>query len=171
MPPLPRRIQATFHPNIGRVSLDNLAYNQPVIPHLCFFRLDCQTKVGRLESCFVDFVSPSTLSFVLYRSLPSAPEEMENDISCSEPILNSPEAAAAMQVQQKYAEERNKRLRPDGVSQFIDLNTSDKFKRPQDDLGSISMLPKRRFLRSRKALVPNISYLALGLAAFFLLFV
>jgi cation diffusion facilitator CzcD-associated flavoprotein CzcO len=58
---------------------------------------------------------------------------MENDISCSESMLKSPEAAAAMQVQQRYAEERNKRLRSDGVSQFIDLNTSDKFKHFQSD--------------------------------------
>jgi hypothetical protein len=42
-------------------------------------------------------------------------------------------AAAAMQVQQKYIEERTKRLRSDGTSQYIDLSRSDKFKHYQDD--------------------------------------
>jgi cation diffusion facilitator CzcD-associated flavoprotein CzcO len=42
-------------------------------------------------------------------------------------------AMAAMQIQQKYAEERAKRLRADGVEQYIILNNSDKFKHFQAD--------------------------------------
>ncbi|KAJ7625607.1 flavin-binding monooxygenase-like family protein [Roridomyces roridus] len=36
-------------------------------------------------------------------------------------------------IQQKYAEERHKRLRPDGVAQFLNLATSDKFKYLRED--------------------------------------
>ncbi|RFU28103.1 hypothetical protein B7463_g8218, partial [Scytalidium lignicola] len=36
-------------------------------------------------------------------------------------------------VQQRYTEERNKRLRPEGVSQYVDLSTSEYFRRFQDD--------------------------------------
>jgi hypothetical protein len=51
--------------------------------------------------------------------------------SVSDP--NASKAAAAMQVQQKYIDERTKRLRSDGTSQYIDLSRSDKFKHFQDD--------------------------------------
>jgi hypothetical protein len=38
-----------------------------------------------------------------------------------------------MQIQQKYSEECNKRLRPEGTAQYIDLSRSNKFKNFQDD--------------------------------------
>lgn len=47
--------------------------------------------------------------------------------------LSATKAAAAMQTQQKYGEERDKRLRPEGLSQYIDLSRSEKFKHFQDD--------------------------------------
>jgi len=42
----------------------------------------------------------------------------------------------AAKIQQRYAEERDKRLnhRPQGTAQFIDLATSDKFRHFQDDI-------------------------------------
>lgn len=46
----------------------------------------------------------------------------------------SDEMAAAQKAQQKYAEERNKRVRPDASTQFIDLSHSDKFKHFGEDL-------------------------------------
>ena len=45
----------------------------------------------------------------------------------------SPEVAAVMQIQQKYAEERAKRIRPEGVKQYVDLFRSEKFEHFQDD--------------------------------------
>jgi NAD(P)-binding Rossmann-like domain len=44
--------------------------------------------------------------------------------------VNGVQAAATMQ---KYSEERDRRLRSDGNSQYINLNTSDKFKHFQND--------------------------------------
>ncbi|KAF2095355.1 flavin-binding monooxygenase-like family protein [Rhizodiscina lignyota] len=41
--------------------------------------------------------------------------------------------AAAAEIQQKYANEREKRLRPEGDAQYIDLSKSDKFKHFQED--------------------------------------
>lgn len=38
-----------------------------------------------------------------------------------------------MQGQQKYVDECNKRLRPEGLSQYVDLSTVDKFKHYQED--------------------------------------
>ena len=43
------------------------------------------------------------------------------------------QAAAAMQIQRKYSEERNKRIRPEGTAQYVDLSRSEKFKQFQDD--------------------------------------
>jgi cation diffusion facilitator CzcD-associated flavoprotein CzcO len=43
------------------------------------------------------------------------------------------DAETAAAAQQKYAKERTKRLRPDGLSQYIDLATSDKFQKFQED--------------------------------------
>ena len=51
--------------------------------------------------------------------------------SVSEP--DASQAAAAMQIQQKYSEERAKRVREDGLSQYVDLSRSDKFRHFQDD--------------------------------------
>ena len=39
----------------------------------------------------------------------------------------------ALQLQERYGKERAKRLRPEGVSQYIDLSISDKFKRYDED--------------------------------------
>jgi cation diffusion facilitator CzcD-associated flavoprotein CzcO len=46
-------------------------------------------------------------------------------------ILSSSEAAAS--IQQKYSEERSKRLRSGGISQYVDLSKSEKFKHFYDD--------------------------------------
>lgn len=43
------------------------------------------------------------------------------------------QAAVAAWIQQKYSEERGKRLRPEGTAQYIDLSRSDKFEHFQDD--------------------------------------
>jgi hypothetical protein len=43
------------------------------------------------------------------------------------------QAAAAMQIQRRYSEERNKRIRPEGTAQYVDLSRSEKFKQFQDD--------------------------------------
>jgi hypothetical protein len=66
-------------------------------------------------------------------SLSVAVSETEHAANGSISDLNISKAAAAVKVQQKYAEERTKRLRPDGASQYIDLSRSDKFKHFQDD--------------------------------------
>jgi hypothetical protein len=63
----------------------------------------------------------------------TAMPEMEHAANGSVSDPNISRAAAAMQVQQKYIEERTKRLRSDGTSQYIDLSRSDKFKHFQDD--------------------------------------
>lgn len=42
-------------------------------------------------------------------------------------------AGGAIQVQQKYGEERSKRLRSDGNAQYVDLSTSEKFRHFRDD--------------------------------------
>jgi len=49
------------------------------------------------------------------------------------PQLDIEAAEAAMKVQQKYEEERQKRLRPEGDAQYVDLDTSDQFKYYRDD--------------------------------------
>jgi hypothetical protein len=58
---------------------------------------------------------------------------LEQTVNGSVADLQSSQAAAAMWIQQKYSEERNKRLRADGISQYVDLSRSDKFKHFQDD--------------------------------------
>jgi hypothetical protein len=63
----------------------------------------------------------------------TAVSETEHAANGSVSDPNISRAAAAMQVQQKYIEERTKRLRSDGTSQYIDLSRSDKFKHFQDD--------------------------------------
>ncbi|KAH0534210.1 hypothetical protein FGG08_007198 [Glutinoglossum americanum] len=55
---------------------------------------------------------------------------MSSDAESANPALA---AAFAVQVQQKYAQEREKRLRADGNEQYIDLSYSDKFKHFRDD--------------------------------------
>ena len=47
--------------------------------------------------------------------------------------LSSAAAQAAMKIQQKYDEERLKRIRPDGNAQYIDLAVSEKFKYYRED--------------------------------------
>lgn len=47
--------------------------------------------------------------------------------------LQSEAAAAATKIQQKYAEERDKRVRSDGDGQYIDLALSEKFKHFRTD--------------------------------------
>ena len=43
----------------------------------------------------------------------------------------------ALQMEQRYGEERSKRLREDGVDQFVDISLSDKFDHFQEDLSLI----------------------------------
>lgn len=45
----------------------------------------------------------------------------------------SVEGTAALQIQEKYGQERAKRLRPEGSAQYIDLSKSDKFRHLQND--------------------------------------
>ena len=47
--------------------------------------------------------------------------------------LRSEAAAAAVKIQQKYAEERDKRVRSDGDGQYIDLALSEKYKHFRTD--------------------------------------
>ena len=47
--------------------------------------------------------------------------------------LSSSKAASFTQIQQKYSEEAAKRRRDDGLSQYVDLSRSDKFRHYQDD--------------------------------------
>ncbi len=49
------------------------------------------------------------------------------------PDLTSAAAQAAMEIQQKYDEERLKRTRPDGDGQYIDLAFSEQFKHYRED--------------------------------------
>jgi hypothetical protein len=65
--------------------------------------------------------------------VPAAVPEMGHAANGSVSDPNILRAAAAMQVQQRYIEERTKRLRSDGTSQYIDLSRSDKFKHFQND--------------------------------------
>ena len=53
----------------------------------------------------------------------------------------SAEAAAALRIQEKYAHERDKRLRAEGDRQFIDIGLSDKFKHFSLDLWAESEPP------------------------------
>ncbi|KAK4945734.1 hypothetical protein LTR10_015082 [Elasticomyces elasticus] len=55
------------------------------------------------------------------------------DINDQSAVLDTQAAEAAMKVQQKYEEERQKRLRPEGDAQYVDLDTSDEFKYYRDD--------------------------------------
>jgi hypothetical protein len=58
---------------------------------------------------------------------------MEKAINDSTADAHNAQVAAAMQIQQKYSEERNKRIRPEGTAQYVDLSRSEKFKQFQDD--------------------------------------
>lgn len=58
---------------------------------------------------------------------------VEKTVNGSAADLHSSQETAAMQIQQKYSEERNKRLRPDGTAQYVDLSRSDKFRHFEDD--------------------------------------
>jgi hypothetical protein len=58
---------------------------------------------------------------------------VEEAINGSTADTHNAQAAAAMQIQQKYGEERDKRIRPEGTAQYIDLSRSEKFKQFQDD--------------------------------------
>lgn len=60
-------------------------------------------------------------------------EKLSAAASGVEQLVGGPPATTAAEHMQKYNEERMKRLRPDGVTQYIDLATSDKFKQYQDD--------------------------------------
>lgn len=49
------------------------------------------------------------------------------------PEISDEAVKAAMRIQQKYAEERDKRVRPEGSAQYIDLGLSDKFQHYRED--------------------------------------
>lgn len=76
--------------------------------------------------------TPSSAAGDVVSSAPSSTNS-GHEVTGPEHGINNSEAALAMQVQQKYHEERTKRLRPDGVSQYVDLSTSEKFKHFQED--------------------------------------
>src|SRR5579871_3682019 len=58
----------------------------------------------------------------------SLTSDNERPTNCSSISQNSTDIQAyALQIQQKYEEERAKRLRPDGISQYIELSRTDKF--------------------------------------------
>jgi hypothetical protein len=80
-------------------------------------------------------VAGGNASWAAFSTAPvsAAMPEMEHAANGSVSDPNVSRAATAMQVQQKYIEERTKRLRSDGTSQYIDLSRSDKFKHFQDD--------------------------------------
>lgn len=62
---------------------------------------------------------------------PSAMKEgLENDLDSSTARAN----ATAAEIQERYAKERAKRLRPEGDAQYVDISTSDKFKHFHNDL-------------------------------------
>ena len=63
----------------------------------------------------------------------SSAASLEGVVSGSIADTPDAQAAAATRIQQKYSEERNKRLRSDGVAQYVDLSRSEKFKHFQDD--------------------------------------
>ena len=67
------------------------------------------------------------------RPAPAAAKGVENAANGSVSDSASSSAAAAMQIRQKYAEERNKRVRDDGLSQYVDLARSDNFRHLQED--------------------------------------
>ena len=67
---------------------------------------------------------------------PIPPEEQKEaleDANGAPPEVNDEAAQAAMKIQQKYAEEREKRLRKEGTDQYLDLSLSDKYKHYRDD--------------------------------------
>jgi hypothetical protein len=49
------------------------------------------------------------------------------------PEVSNEAAQAAMKIQQKYVEERAKRIREEGSAQYIDLSVSEKFKHFRED--------------------------------------
>ena len=57
----------------------------------------------------------------------------EHTFNGSESDTRSSKAAMFTQIQQKYSEEAAKRRRDDGLSQYVDLSRSDKFRHYQDD--------------------------------------
>lgn len=60
-------------------------------------------------------------------------EKLSSAVAGVEQPVDGPPNNTAADPMQKYNEERMKRLRPDGIAQYIDLATSDKFKQYQDD--------------------------------------
>ena len=65
----------------------------------------------------------------------SAPYSQESAAAAATipPNTVNPVTKALSDVSEKYAAEREKRARPDGLSQYIDLSKSDKFKQFQAD--------------------------------------
>lgn len=78
-------------------------------------------------------VPAQAASNVVSQSAP-APSHADAKAQVARVVDGDAQAAAAMKIQQRYTEEREKRLRADGVSQYIDLSKSEKFKHFQDDI-------------------------------------
>lgn len=90
------------------------------------------------------------------------------------PVPNQPEAVAekvnaqelAVQAQAKYAEERNKRVKDEGLNQYIDLIKSDKFKHYSEDPWIDRSIPGKRPPKDTcKTLILGAGYGALLFAA------
>ena len=67
---------------------------------------------------------------------------------------------AAMSIQQKYSEERSKRLRSDGVSQYVDFSKSAKLKHFYDDPWVNPNAPEDRIIALKG--VDRYGFLAVG---------
>ncbi|ETI26746.1 hypothetical protein G647_10191 [Cladophialophora carrionii CBS 160.54] len=73
------------------------------------------------------------------QSVPIEQQKAEVDSAVSDQIngtpseLSSAAAQAALKIQQKYDEERSKRIRPDGDAQYVDLAVSEQFQHYRED--------------------------------------
>ncbi len=80
-------------------------------------------STSRIAASDIASTAPTSTTII---ATATATAEVKHAVIGAESELNNLDASTAMQIQQKYNEERTKRLRSDGVSQYIDLNTSDK---------------------------------------------
>jgi hypothetical protein len=101
--------------------------------------LETHPKVHHQLSCSIEMSEPSSVAAGNASLGASSTDQASATTSGVEKAVNgsvadlSSQAAAALQIQQKYSDERIKRLRPDGLSQYIDLSGSAKFKHFEDD--------------------------------------
>jgi hypothetical protein len=77
---------------------------------------------------------PPTHEVPLEQQSQEVEQAQKHESNGAPPELQSAEAQAAMKIQQKYAEERQKRIRGDGDAQYVVLAESEKFKHFADDI-------------------------------------